>query len=92
MVPLRSILGNTLKKRSLVLHHDGTPQSDISSDGVRDISDNKRGRSLLDVGTGLGIEGNHIEVGDGLVNEGREGGEKSSSLHPGGQFGRIGTR
>jgi hypothetical protein len=68
IIPLESILSNSLKK-VLLVHHDSTPQSNISSHGVRDLSEDQCGYGFLDPGITLGIEGNELEIGADLVNE-----------------------
>lgn len=81
ILPLRGVLRNALQERLLVLHHDGTPKSNISSNGSGDSSQHKCSRSFLDVSVGLGEQGNDVEVGSCLLAKRYYGGEGCERLH-----------
>jgi len=68
-VPFWSILGNALEKRSLIFHHDGAPQSNVSRNWVRGGWKNERSQGLLDVCVRSRLKGNDIEVCDSLVHK-----------------------
>ena len=82
-IPRRGVLGDALKERGLIFHHDSTPQGNITSDGLGNISNNKRRRSLLNIGIRLREESDNIEVSKNILGEHRQNGKSCGGLHGG---------
>ena len=68
VVLFRRLLGNTLCE-VLLVRHDRAPQCNITSDGVTDITKDKRSNGFINVCVAICRKHNDIEVGGALVNE-----------------------
>lgn len=82
-IPRRGVLGDALEEGGLVFHHDSTPQGNITSDGLGNISNNKCRRSLLDVRIRLREQSDNIEVSKNILDEHRQDGKSCGDLHGG---------
>ena len=80
-IPRRGVLGDALEEGGLVLHHDSTPQGNITSDRLGNISNDKRRRSLLDVCIRLSEESDYIEVSKNVLSKHRQDGKSCGDLH-----------
>lgn len=80
-VPSRRVLSDALQEVPLV-HHDGTPQSNVARDVFGNITENECGLSFLDPCVAIRRKGDDVKVRSALVNEGQESADGSPrSLH-----------
>lgn len=83
ILPGQGVLSNSLKE-VLAVHHNSTPQRNISSHRVGDISDNESRDSLLDVSLAIRWESDNVHVGTALVDKRhQDGGGAVETLHVG---------
>lgn len=68
-LPRRGVRSDPLKERGLVLHHNCTPDGNISRHGAWEFGKHECRAGLRDVGATTGVETDNVGVGLGQTGE-----------------------